>query len=82
MEVIQNVRDRAQEIINKGYDTDVGEYIRKGMQIFQKDIGSFIGYTILFFLITTVSAFIPFGSLLLSGPLTAGFFIVALLFIR
>ncbi len=77
MEVIQNVRDRAQELINKGYDTDVGEYIRKGMQIFQQDIGSFIGYTLLFFLITTVTAFIPFGSLLVAGPMSAGFFIVA-----
>jgi len=77
MEVIQNVRDRAQEVINKGYQTDIGEYIRKGMQIFQKDIGSFIGYTLLFFIITGVAAFIPFGSLLVAGPMSAGFFIVA-----
>ena len=77
MEVIQNVRDRAQELINKGYDTDVGEYIRKGMHIFQQDIGSFVGYTLLFFIITTVAAFIPFGSLLVAGPMSAGFFIVA-----
>jgi len=77
MEVIQNVRDRAQELINKGYDTDVGEYIRKGMHIFQQDIGSFIGFTLLFFIISTVAAFIPFGPLLVAGPMSAGFFIVA-----
>ena len=78
MEVVQNVRDRAQELFNKGYNTDISEYIRKGYNIFEKDIGSFIGYTLLYFLITTAATVIPFlGPILVSGPLTAGFFIVA-----
>ena len=77
MEVIQNVRDRAQELINRGFGTDVGGYISKGMQIFQQDVGHFIAYTLLYFLILGASAFIPFGSLLLTGPMTAGFYIVA-----
>lgn len=77
MEVIQNVRDRAQELINKGFGTDVGGYINKGMQIFQQDVGHFVAYTIIFILILSVAAFIPFGSFLLAGPMTAGFYIVA-----
>lgn len=77
MEVIQNVRDRAQELFNKGYNTDIGEYIRQGFRIFEKDVGNFIGYTALYFIISIVAGIIPFGSLLVAGPLTAGFFIVA-----
>jgi hypothetical protein len=77
MEVIQNVRDRAQELFSKGYNTDIGEYIRKGFHIFEKDMGSFIGYTVLFFVITTVASVVPFGPVLVSGPMSAGFFIVA-----
>jgi hypothetical protein len=78
MEVIQKVRDRAQELFTQGYNTDISEYIRQGYKIFQKDIGSFVGYTLLFFLISAVSNTIPFfGPVLVSGPLTAGYFIVA-----
>jgi len=77
MEVIQKVRDRAQELFNQGYETDIGGYIRKGFEIFEKDIGNFIGYTVLFAIICVVSSFTIIGPLLVSGPLTAGFFIVA-----
>ena len=78
MEVIQKVRDRTQELFTQGYKTDIGGYIRQGYKIFEKDAGNFIGYTVLYLIITTVASFIPFvGPLLVSGPLTAGFFIVA-----
>lgn len=79
MEVVQNIRDRAQELLNKGYNTDIGGYIRKGYGIFEKDIGSFIGYTALYFVINGVTgSIVPFfGTMLVAGPLSAGFFIVA-----
>jgi hypothetical protein len=77
MEILNNVKKRAEELIARGYETDAGKYISKGYSIFEKDMGKFIGYTALFFLITTASSFVPFGPIFLSGHLTAGFFIVA-----
>jgi hypothetical protein len=77
MEIINNIKKRAEELIAQGYNTDAGKYISKGYSIFEKDMGKFIGYTALYFLITTASSFVPFGPIFLTGPMTAGFFIVA-----
>lgn len=75
--MISSIKERADQLIEKGYQTDIGNYISKGFRIFEKEVGLFIGYTALFFLISVVSGFIPFAPLLISGPLCAGFFIVA-----
>ncbi len=75
--MISSIKEKADQLIEKGYQTDIGSYISKGFRIFEKEIGLFIGYTALFFLISTITAFIPFALLFISGPLTAGFFIVA-----
>jgi hypothetical protein len=77
MEILNNIKKRADELIARGYDTDAGKYISKGYSIFEKDMGKFIGYTALYFLITTASACVPFGPIFITGPLTAGFFLVA-----
>lgn len=77
MEVISNFREKAENLIQQGYETDAGSYIRRGWEIFQENMGIFIGYTLIVLLISTAAAFIPFGTLLVSGPLTAGFYIVA-----
>ncbi len=77
MEVINNIKEKAEHLIQQGYETDAGTYIRRGWEIFQENIGMFIGYTLITIAISVASAFIPFGSLLVSGPLTAGFYIVA-----
>lgn len=77
MELINSIKSRADDLIARGYDTDAGRYISEGFRIFEKDIGSFIGYTVLFILISIVSGFIPFAPLFITGPLIAGFFIVA-----
>jgi hypothetical protein len=77
MEVLNNLKQRADELISRGYNTDAGKYISKGYSIFEKDLGKFIGYTALYFLITIASCSIPFAPVFLTGPLTAGFFIVA-----
>ncbi|MCK4855284.1 MAG: hypothetical protein KAT31_13495 [Bacteroidales bacterium] len=77
MEVINNIKEKAEQLIQQGYETDAGSYIRRGWEILQDNIGMFIGYTLLTVAISVASAFIPFGSLLVSGPLTAGFYIVA-----
>jgi hypothetical protein len=77
MEIINNIKKRAEELIAQGYNTDAGKYISKGYSIFEKDMGMFIGYTALYFLITAAAGFIPFAPIFITGPLTAGFFIVA-----
>ena len=77
MEVISNIKEKTEQLIQQGYQTDAGKYISKGWEIFQKDMGLFIGYTVLSILISVISAIIPFGSILVSGPLAAGFYIVA-----
>lgn len=77
MEVVGNIQEKAAQLIQHGYQTDAGAYIRRGWEIFQQDMGMFIAYTVLTLAISLVAAFIPFGPLLVSGPLTAGFYIVA-----
>jgi hypothetical protein len=77
MEMLNSIKQRADDLISRGYNTDAGKYIGEGYHIFEKDMGKFIGFTALYFLITTASSFVPFGPVFLSGPLTAGFFIVA-----
>ncbi len=77
MEIINNIKQKTEHLIQQGYETDAGSYIRRGWEIFQDNMGLFVAYTLIMFLIGILSAFIPFGSLLVSGPLTAGFYIVA-----
>jgi uncharacterized membrane protein len=78
MEAINNLKQRVEGLIASGYNTDAGKYISKGYNIFKKDMGMFIGYTALYLLISGAASCIPFfGSVLLTGPLTAGFFIAA-----
>jgi len=77
MEVINDIKQKAEHLIQQGYETDAGGYIRRGWEIFQDNMGIFVAYTVLMILISVFAAFIPFGSLLVSGPLTAGFYIVA-----
>ncbi len=77
MKVIDPVKEKAEILSKQGYLTDIGEYIRKGYSIFEKDMGNFIGYTLLVFLIALVSGIIPFASLFVTGPLIAGYYIIA-----
>jgi hypothetical protein len=77
MEIVGNIKEKAAQLIQQGYQTDAGAYIRRGWEIFQQDMGMFIAYTVLTMAISLAAAFIPFGPLLVSGPLTAGFYIVA-----
>jgi hypothetical protein len=77
MELISNVKEKTERLIQQGYQTDAGKYIRKGWEIFQKDMGIFIGYTVLMLLMITVASFIPFAALFIGGPLIVGYFIVA-----
>lgn len=77
MEVLNGMKERTEQLIQSGYQTDIGEYFRRGWKIFERNIGGFIAYVLLYILISFASAFIPFAPLLISGPLLAGFFIVS-----
>ncbi len=72
---------KLQEIIDSGYELDMGRYISGGIDIFKKNIGGFVGYTALFLGILVVAGLIPFigfiASLILTPTLSAGFYLVA-----
>ncbi|MFQ5568810.1 MAG: hypothetical protein ACE5G0_03990 [Rhodothermales bacterium] len=69
------------ELINEGYQVHIGDYINKGVEIFKQNIGGFIGFILLVFLINLVLGFIPIigglASIAISGPLGVGIFIVS-----
>lgn len=68
-------------LLVNGYDFDFGSYISEGFAIVNKNIGGFIGYTFIYLATTMVLGLIPgigsIANLLISPPLTAGFYIVA-----
>ncbi len=74
-------RNSVEDAMNNGYNFDIGRYVSEGIEIIKKDIGLFIGYAVVYFLIIVVANFIPFiGSIattLIGAPLAAGFFIGA-----
>jgi uncharacterized membrane protein len=70
------------KIIRDANDFRVGEYLSRGFGLFQKDLGGFIVFTLVFIIISMVIGVIPFvGSLansLVVGPVAAaGFYLVA-----
>lgn len=67
--------------IENGYEFKIGEYFSKGLEIFKKNPGGYLGYVVVFSLISMVANFIPIlGSLIgivLNPPLGVGFAIAA-----
>ncbi|MEL6720377.1 MAG: hypothetical protein AAFP82_16850 [Bacteroidota bacterium] len=61
----------------EGYEFNFSDYLSRGMDIFKKDIGGFVGFTFLMMAIMCMASFIPMGTTLLSPALTAGWAIVA-----
>jgi hypothetical protein len=70
-----------ENLIKEGYELNFGNCISQGFSIINKNIGGFIGYTLIYLLTTMLLGVIPFfGSiidLIITTPLTAGFYIVA-----
>lgn len=78
----ESFNQKVQSLVSNGYPFKMGEYISKGFNIFSKNPGGFIGFTLLYLLMSTVISLVPFiGSLVSSlviGPaLSAGFLLVA-----
>lgn len=68
-------------ILQKDYTVDIGGFISRGWAIMQENMGGFIGFLVVTFLINIVLAFLPFvgslASIIIGGPLQAGNYIVA-----
>jgi hypothetical protein len=60
-----------------GYEVKIGDYISRGFEIFQKNMGGYIGFTLLYFVIAIVLAFIPFGSFIVGPMILFGFHLVS-----
>ncbi len=66
------------QVITNGYDFEMSRYISEGWDLFKKGAGSFIGFTVLYFVIITVVSLIPMVNLIsniIQSVLLAGFFV-------
>ena len=71
MEIINDYSAKVDNLRFDGYQVKIEQYLRKGLWIFQQKSELFLIYTVVFL------AVMPFGGFLFSGPLAAGFFMVA-----
>lgn len=62
---------------DEGFSFGIRESISKGVDLFKQNIGGFVGYTALYFVILAAAGVVPFGSILLSPPLAVGWAIVS-----
>lgn len=73
--------NRLDAVINDGYHFQLSQYISKGFNIFGKNAGMFIGYLVVYFIISMGLSIIPLlgqlASFMISAALLAGFYIVA-----
>ena len=69
-------RNTIQQAIANGYEFKIGDYVSRGLNIFKQNPGGFIGFVLLFFIISIVINLIPFLGFLLaivvSPPLSVG----------
>lgn len=79
---MEDEKAKIDRIINEGSDFKFGDYISRGFEIFQKDMGSFIGFAAIMIVLTMVIGMIPFigpiaNQLVVSPALTVGAYLVA-----
>ncbi|MBW4656116.1 MAG: hypothetical protein KME20_24210 [Kaiparowitsia implicata GSE-PSE-MK54-09C] len=71
-------------LINQGYAVDMGKYLSRGWELFQKNIGGFIGFALVLAALVIVVGVLPerldflgtLASVVLTGPLAAGWYYV------
>ncbi len=68
--------------IKNGYDFKIGDYFNKGLEIFKKNPGGYLGYVVVYILISTVIDFLPsyasfFINIIVGPSLICGFAIAA-----
>ena len=54
------------ELLTNGYDFNMGKYMGDAWDLFKKGAGSYIGFTVVFFVIVMVLVFIPFVNIMVS----------------
>jgi hypothetical protein len=76
-----DIESRVNQLINNGYEFKLEKYISIGFNIFKKEYGLFIGYSIVVGLISMAAGLIPiigtFAQIVLGGTLNLGYFYVA-----
>ncbi|MEM9888659.1 MAG: hypothetical protein AAF849_22370 [Bacteroidota bacterium] len=60
----------------EGYAFHLSDYISAGFDLFKKDIGGFVGYTIIYMAIMFATNFVPGSSIIVSPALSVGWAIV------
>ncbi len=72
------MEERYRHLVVDGYEFEMSKYVSEGWDLFKKGAGSFIGFVLLYFIISIVLNFIPFVNLLagfVQQTLVAGMFI-------
>ncbi len=76
-----NIEGRVNKLINEGYEFKLEKYITTGFEIFKKEYGLFIGFSVVAGLMSGIASLIPFaGSILqaiIAGIINLGYFYVA-----
>lgn len=74
-------KQHLERVLNEDYDFRFGDYINEGFSIFGKNVGGFVGYTLIYLAIASVAQIIPFigplASMVITPALVVGFAIVA-----
>lgn len=76
------IQQKLQRILDQDYEFRLGDYIGQGFSLFQKQVGLFMGFTFVFFLIVMLANFVPIVgpiavNLFLTPPLICGFYLVS-----
>ena len=53
-------RNRIQQLIDRGYSFQIGEYLSEAFSIFQQKMGPFIGFVLIYFLLSNFIGSIPY----------------------
>lgn len=79
---METPKAKIERIIAGGTSFNFGDYIGRGFDIFQKDMWSFVGFTVIFIIMSMIINFIPFvgplaNQFVVTPALTVGMFIYA-----
>jgi uncharacterized membrane protein len=66
---------KIQELIENGFNIDIGGTLGEGIDLVKQEIGQFAVYTIIYYLILMAAGFIPMAGVIIGPPLVAGFYL-------
>ena len=74
---MSNIKEKLAQLTTHGFELRGQAYLRQAWDLFKRDPGVYIVFTVLFVSILAASSLIPMSQLLIATPLAAGFYIVA-----